>query len=167
MIAAHTDEEERDFYGTIAAEMEAAAMDDPEPENVYALFELGQDVYFEYRGEPYRVPPVPYRMGAELLRSRVRINRLRMEAQSRELTNDDFAEYEAAVAALVRACTSLVRPIGWKGRTLRTLGMWHPFRNASDREIGELHSFLLRLRTRPATRLSFGKREKNGTRRTF
>lgn len=111
--------------------------------NVNALFEMGADVFFEYRGIPFRVPPVPARIGAELMRIRAEITqRLTTIPVDRPPTPKEIGEYQAMLIRTQSLVTQCVRPCSRIGRLKQQLGLWRPFLDASDAEIRELLDFL-------------------------
>lgn len=132
---------------------------EPEPHaNIGHLFAMGADQYLHVGPEPLRVPPLPARYGAELLRLRGRIAAMQTAADGRVLDDAEIAQYMSIVDGIVAVARRCVRPCSTRGRVLRALGLWRPFRNASDREIGLLLDFLLQCRAMSSIRFQNGSR---------
>lgn len=121
--------------------------------NVAPLFQLGGDTFLHFRGRAFRCPPLDFRLGARLIEIKANINELRMASQGRALSDEQRSLYMQLVGQVLEIARKAVRPCSRWQRALRMIGLWRPFRRASDREIGELLDFLLDLRASSSIRL--------------
>ena len=121
----------------------------PAPLNVREVLDLGSLVYFEFRGRPYGVPPLPYRAGQRLVSLWFEVARM-----GATISDDNRRAYDRALAQIVRLMWRHTRPVGILMRALRRLGLLrNPFKLASEAEIAELVGFFLRARTKPTGRV--------------
>lgn len=116
----------------------------PKALNTQQVLDLGNLVFFTFRGRAYGVPPLPYRDGLELSD---------LEAQARSfvgrVTLDTLPEYHALVKTIPRKLWRLTRSVGPLRRVLRALGLLrNPFTKMTEAELGELLGFFLRCPTR-------------------
>lgn len=138
MIAAH-----RDYYARTPAEQKPA----PPPRNVRHLIDIGNTRVFLYRGQPIRVPPTPVFEGLRIWELTALIEN-ETDAHAR---SNHFRE-------LIRVCTKCCRPVGRWRRLLRRVGLWKPFRDISQTELGGVASFLQQCQT-SASILALSERE--------
>jgi len=107
--------------------------------NLAAVLDLGNAVYFTFRGRAYGVPPLPWAAGAALHA---------LWTQALAYPSPLTAETQPAYYALIRQLPPLLwrytRPVGAWRRLRRRLGLLrNPFRTASERELVELADFFL------------------------
>lgn len=115
----------------------------PPPLNLDAVVELGESVFFTFRGRAYGVPPLPWAEGAKILRAL-----LRLEAVPDRLAEDDLDGYYAIIRelqGLVWRNVVVTSPIR---RTLRRVGLFrNPFKRATEGELRDLALFMSGRRT--------------------
>lgn len=112
--------------------------------NMGPALELGDLVYFTFRGRAYGIPPLPWRAGQ-------RLQALWVEAMDlpTPLTPSTQPKYQAIIAQLPGLLWKHCRPVGLVLRALRILGLLrNPFEGASEQELVEAAAFFLKRRTR-------------------
>lgn len=115
----------------------------PRPSNVRAVLDLGNMVYFEFRGRAYGVPPLPWKEGERLLDLYLTVREL-----GEEITKDTQAAYYKAMRGLSKVMWRNCRPCGPRWRWARRLGLLaNPFKVANERELADVAVFFLGLRT--------------------
>lgn len=120
-----------------------AAADPRVPVNTHALFTMGTDAFYEYRGQALRIPPVPAVAGAELFRA---VAALRVIGEGAGDVDEIVDRFIEATREIERRCTALIRPLRLRDKIARRFGKWRPLRDASNDELRELSDFLLRRR---------------------
>jgi hypothetical protein len=113
-----------------------------ESRNVGPVLFLTDPMRLPFRGLMYEIPPVPYKVGLQVVELQNEIFRA-AEAS-------DFAGYRALlhdVVKLVRANVKLYRARAW-WRFWWALG-WNPFTRATEMELGEFLAGFLMRRTMP------------------
>ncbi len=114
------------------------------PWNVEIVLDLGNVVFFHFRGRAYGMPPLPWRAGQRLMA--LWLDATKFSAPLTEQTVDDYFK-------VVRQ----IPPILWKNcypasrllRLLRRFGMLrNPFARASEQEVLEYANFFLQRRMR-------------------
>lgn len=113
------------------------------PFNVEIVLDLGNIVFFHFRGRAYGMPPLPWAEGQRLMK-------VWLEAsQHTTITKDNAQAYFAALRQ--------IPPILWRNcypsskllRIMRRLGlMKNPFKSATEQELGRYASFFLARRMR-------------------
>jgi len=112
--------------------------------NVQQVLDLGNLVFFTFRGRAYGVPPLPYKAGLRFADVSADLKRLQGELIQGQLTRDAIAEYRQILAALPGLMWRHARPVGRARRLLRVVGLLrNPFEEASEKEFGELLDFFL------------------------
>lgn len=122
----------------------------PRPRNVRAMLDLGTLTYFSFRGRSYGVPPLPWESGLALLDAY-----LEARSMGDDLSREDLERYGRAVKRMARIMWKLTRPIGFRSRLFKALGLLrNPYLEANEGEVGELAVFFLGRRTnsRPSVR---------------
>ncbi|MFW6079797.1 MAG: hypothetical protein ACODAE_09255 [Gemmatimonadota bacterium] len=119
----------------------------PRPRNTGAVIELGEAVLFAWRGRPYRAF-VGYKTGTELADLWARLGEL-----GESVERERLGEYRDILDGMVRLFKHIARPTVRPWRLIRrariALGLYrNPFRDATEREIGDLVVFFSTLRTR-------------------
>jgi hypothetical protein len=114
----------------------------PKPRNVTAILDLGNLVYFTFRGRAYGVPPLPYKAGQRLLT---------LWVEALQFTGSLTVETAPRYFAILRQVPGLLwrhtRPCGPLRRALKRLHLHrNPFHRATEAELVELASFFLRRR---------------------
>jgi hypothetical protein len=117
----------------------------PRPQNVHAILDLGNLVYFEFRGRPYGVPPLPWREGEQLMDLW-----LEVRGYGSEITGAKVQPYFAAMRKLARLIWRNSRPCGFALRAAKRLHLLrNPFMSeANERELADIAVFFLGLRTK-------------------
>jgi hypothetical protein len=121
----------------------------PRPLNVRHVLDLGQLLYFQWRGRCYGVPPLPWRAGAALLDAF-------LEAQSFGVVIDreSAGPYYAALERMARIMWRNSRPTGLVPRVFHRLRLTpNRFQRASEAELVELALFFLGRRTKTSATL--------------
>lgn len=111
----------------------------PAPLNTQAVLDLGNLVFFTFRGRAYGIPPLGWREG-------MRLTLLWTEAlrYPTPLTPESAPSYYAVVEQLPPLLWSLVRPVGRIRRALKRFRLLrNPFFAASEGELVELAAFFL------------------------
>lgn len=115
----------------------------PRPLNLRHVLDLGELVYFTFRGRPYGIPPLAWREGERILDAY-----LELEAFQESLGRDDLPRYYDAMGRLQDALWATCRPVSRVRRLARWVGLaGNPFRRATERELVELALFILGRRT--------------------
>ena len=114
---------------------ERVAVKPATPKNVRHLIDIGNSRVMLYRQQPIVVPPVPVMLGLDV-----------WDLTTRLETEEDTAQRRVLLRALIRACTRCVRPVGWRLRLARRLGLWRPFRDISEGELRGVADFLSKCR---------------------
>jgi hypothetical protein len=115
----------------------------PRPLNMNHILDLGNVVYFTFRGRAYGIPPLAWRDGEALLDAW-------LEARSfGDIDNrDKMRGYFRAIRRIQRLVWKGCRPTGPFRRLLRLLHLHaNPFRRATEGELAELAVFMLGRRT--------------------
>ena len=116
----------------------------PRPQNVRAILDLGNMIYFEFRGRAYGVPPLPWREGERLLDDWLLLRGLGDTVERAKLS-----QYFGSLRRMAKVMWRNTRPIGHVLRLAKALRILrNPFLDASESEIAELAVFFLGLRTR-------------------
>jgi hypothetical protein len=111
----------------------------PRPLNMNHILDLGNVVFFTFRGRAYGIPPLAWRDGEELLDAWLEARELG-EIDDRAKVRAYFEAIRRLQVLLWRAC----RPVGPFRRLLRLLHLHaNPFRRATEGEIAELALFML------------------------
>ncbi len=117
----------------------------PRPLNTKTVLDLGNQVFYLFRGRPFGVPAIPHKAGLELAD---------LQAQAQEFvgkikTRGDLHAYRQLVEKLPKKLWRLVDhpPGGWFARLLHKLRLLpNPFKQATEAELGELLDFFLKRR---------------------
>jgi len=107
------------------------------PRNFQPVLDLGNTIYFNFRGRPFGVPPVDYKLGH-------RVSALWLEAVSlgRNLTNDTLPRYSEILAELVPILWKHLRPVGKLRRVMKRCRLLrNPLIKATDAELVDLAGF--------------------------
>jgi hypothetical protein len=118
----------------------------PVPGNVGYLYAMGDVQVFELHGIPWKVPPVPALVGAQLFEIKARITNAHKDGA------DDVMQHAETVHKLIALETKCLRPVRRRDKLLRRFGLWRPLRNASDADLAILLDFLLALRSKSTIR---------------
>lgn len=121
------------------------------PRNVRAILDLGNMVYFEFKGRAYGVPPLPWREGEKLLALRLQIGAL-----GEEISEESLPVYYTGLKKMARIMWRNTRPKGRWLRLFKRIGLFDPFAVASETELADLAVFFLGLRTRSTASLRRG-----------
>lgn len=116
--------------------------------NLLAVLDLGNRIYFTFRGRAYGVPPLPWKAGAA-------VHAIWTEAQQypTPLTADTLPRYYATLHKLPPLLWAHCRPVGPLLRLCRRLGLLrNPFEAATETELVQLADFFLRCRMRSTVR---------------
>lgn len=109
------------------------------PRNLGAILDLGNMVFFLFRGRPYGAPPLPWRAGQRLMDLWLQALRHRGD-----LTDQTAKHYYSVIAQLPALLWHLTSPVGRTRRILRALGLHrNPFRGATEQELVDLAAFFL------------------------
>lgn len=117
----------------------------PRALNTKTVLDLGNQVFYLFRGRPFGVPAIPHKAGLDLAD---------LQAQAQEFvgkikTRDDLRAYRKLVEQIPSKLWRLVGrpPGGWVPRLLHRLHLLpNPFRQATEAELGELLDFFLKRR---------------------
>lgn len=114
----------------------------PRALNLGTVLDLGNRVYFMFRGRAYGIPPLAWREGEKILDAW-------MEAKGYgDLTPDNLSAYFSVIKRLQSLLWRNCVPSGPVRRLLHWMGLHrNPFRKATEKEIGELATFMLGRRT--------------------
>jgi hypothetical protein len=111
----------------------------PRPLNLDHVMDLGNTIYFTFRGRAFGIPPLAWREGERIL-----------DVWQTALTFTDLTEpasrkgYYACIRRLQRLVWRNCRPSGPFRRLLRWLHLHrNPFKRATEGEIAELAVFIL------------------------
>ena len=116
----------------------------PRPNNVRAVLDLGNMVYFEFRGRAYGVPPLPYHDGERMLDVWLTVRNY-----GDQITDETFVPYFRGLRALTKLMWRNSRPCTPGRRALKFLGLArNPYRGANETEIAQMVLFFLGLRTK-------------------
>ena len=121
----------------------------PRPLNMEHILDLGNTVFFTFRGRAYGIPPLAWKDGERLLDAWLEL---------REMGNVDerakVLPYFRAINRLQRLLWKACRPTGPLRRLLRLLRLHpNPFREATEGELAELAVFLLGRRMKGLLRM--------------
>ena len=116
--------------------------------NLDVVLDLGEMVYVTFRGKPYGVPPVGWRLGQQLLAAR----HAAMQAGA-QLTPETTGKYYRALRRCASLCWGHLKPVRSR-RTWTAMARWakrwrllrNPLHGATDREVVDLVDFCLRRR---------------------
>lgn len=125
------------------------------PRNVNLATNLRGDTFFTFRGRPFRVPPVPYNLGAQLQANYMVIHEMGKLEDEEANRPEQIQRYKEIAADCVALFHLLVKPMRL-GDRLFWRYLSNPFGNASDLEVGELLSFFSLCRTRSGVQLRGG-----------
>lgn len=117
-----------------------------ETKNVQSILALGNTRYFTYRDILFRIPPVSYKLGQQVL---VLYSQSMAQAKKVTSTGDEKAmqEYYLTLSMLVELMWKHVEPGGRFRRVLKRLHLLkNIFRIASEKEVTELTGFFLQCR---------------------
>lgn len=121
----------------------------PRALNLDTVLDLGNIVFFTFRGRAYGIPPLAWRDGERLLDCWLEAQEIGMQ-----LERNTLRQYYRCIANLQRLLWKNTRPTGPFRRLLRFLHLHrNPFRDATEGELAELAVFLLGRRTNAASRL--------------
>lgn len=143
MLLPHSPERLAEVQAALAAE---ARGKEPEIRNLGPVQDLSRELPLEFGGRRYRVAPVPFASGVQLLELQARVRALQDRAGSPDSLTELRAILEEAVALFPR----LARPAGWRGWVWRC--MPNPFRKASEFEVGALIGFFSGCRMKSSVR---------------
>lgn len=134
-----TREEMRERWARIRPPDTERAKPPPRPLNLRHILDLGNVVYFTFRGRSYGVPPLPWRTGEELLDAWLQLREMgQLDERSK------VQPYYKAMRRLQDLLWKSCRPVGKLRRLLDWLHLHrNPFRKATEGEIAELAVFLL------------------------
>lgn len=105
--------------------------------NVQQVLDMGNVVYFTFRGRAYGIPPLGWRGGQELT-----LLWTEAVAYPSPLTPETAPAYYALIARLPGLLWKHCHPAGWLARRLHRLGLLrNPFRHATEGELVELAAF--------------------------
>lgn len=114
----------------------------PAVRNFGAVLDLGNTTYLVFRGRPFGVPPVPYKLGQTIL-----LLWLQAISQGKTLTEANAPAYYAILRQLPPLLWRHMRVVGRTRRLLRWLGLLrNPLVEASEAELMELAAFFLQRR---------------------
>lgn len=123
--------------------------------NIETLLDMGDTTYIMFRGAPYGVPPVGWRLGLDLLALR---QAAEVAAVGGLLTRDTTGAYRDALARMASLIWEQMMPVGntptgtvllgWRKR-LRL--MRNPVQGATEQDIVVLCDFVLRRRMNSST----------------
>ena len=120
--------------------------------NVEVILSLGDVRYLNSRFGVFRVPPVPFKLGQQVLDTHTRV----LEHAKHVALNGDRKEMDAyyrELRTVVRLLWTHIRPLGrfrqflWRMHLMR-----NPFSNASEKEIRDVTDFFLRGRMTSSVR---------------
>lgn len=126
----------------------------PGARNVATVLTLDGVEYFQFRGRAYRLPPIAWRDGEELLFAYTAALEAarRMESAARDREPADAAklsDFYRSLEAVARILWRLSTPASRTRRVLRRLGLArNPFAAATERELLELADFFCARRMR-------------------
>lgn len=163
-------EMERRARRTTAARRATSPASSLAAKNVEALFSIDATAFFSFRGRPYMVPPLPYRVGERLLELHTRAGEagMRMQRAAAEdvIDRGALSDYFDALRQLPGVLWANCAPASRVLRLLRRLGVLrNPFRLANERELMEMTDFFLARRTRSGVQFlpEMGARRPRGT----
>lgn len=116
----------------------------PPPLNLDAVLEIGEAVYFTFRGRPYGVPPLPWREGERILNARLTLTEIGRELPdgTRVIEREHMQEYYRHLRTLQDVLWDNTRTVGTVRRFLRRLRLArNPYRQATETEIVKLADF--------------------------
>lgn len=121
----------------------------PRALNLEAVLDLGNTIFFTFRGRAYGIPPLAWREGEQILDTWLEAREI-----GDTLKRDSLTDYYAAIRKLQRLVWKNSRPTGPGRRLLRFLHLHpNPFRRATEGEIAELAVFMLGRRMSSGSRL--------------
>jgi len=116
----------------------------PRALNLDHVMDLGNSIFFLFRGRAYGIPPLAWREGERILDTW-----LEAKSYGAALERKNLAAYYACFKRLQRLLWKNCRPVGLVRRTLHRLHLHrNPFRRATEGEIAELAVFMLGRRMR-------------------
>lgn len=114
--------------------------------NVRTVLEIDGVAFVTFRGRAFGVPPVGWRLGQRILALRMAAARI-AEENAGVLTAESSVRYYAAFERIADVLWSHLRPVGFRRRLFRSLGLLrNPLREATEAELVALTDFLLRRR---------------------
>lgn len=124
----------------------------PQQRNVEAILSLGDVRYISFRGKAYRIPPVPYKLGQQVLDMYTKATGLSRDV-ARTGSKESADAYYRAMNQLATLLWRHVRPIGTVRRVFWKFGlMVNPFRDASEKEVTDVADFFLQGRMMSSVR---------------
>jgi len=112
--------------------------------NLHSVMDLGNTVFFTFRGRAYGIPPLAWREGEKILAAWLKA----LEFNG-TLERQDLPAYFRVFRELQQLLWKNCRPTGPTRRILRFLHLHrNPFRRATEGEIAELAVFMLGRRTK-------------------
>lgn len=124
----------------------------PPAANIDTLLDLGGTTYILFRGAPYGVPPVGWRLGLDLLALRQRAESAVVDGR---LTPETTALYRATLQQITARLWRHIYPVArtrtgtaWRRFRQRWRLMRNPLRDASEQDVVILTDFCLRHRMR-------------------
>lgn len=111
----------------------------PRALNLDAVLDLGNMVFFTFRGRAYGIPPLAWRTGERLLDAV-----LELEGLGSQISRDSIHAYYGCVRRLQDTLWRASRPVGPVRRLLRLLRLHrNPYRQATEAEVMQLAYFFL------------------------
>ena len=131
----------------------------PRALNLDHVMDLGNTIFFTFRGRAYGIPPLAWREGERILDAW-------LEAQTfgNQIERETLGPYYGVIRRLQRLVWKNTRPVGPLRRLLRKLHLHpNPFRRATEGEIAELAVFMLGRRMTSGSRLPIPRDPEPGT----
>lgn len=130
----------------------------PRTKNVEAILSLGSVRYFTFRGTVYGVPPVPFKVGEQILDLHVQVLTLArtiVTTKTSQISAESSKEYFKALSRLSSVLWKNMRPIGKVRKFIwRIGGMRNPLRGATEMEVKDITDFFLQGRTKSSVQFS-------------
>lgn len=132
------EERERAWREKYGAEEEAEPKEPaPRPLNLRAVLDLGNLVFFNFRGRAYGVPPLPWREGEALLDAK-----LEMARAGYFITDESRAGYYGGLRRIAQILWRNTRPVGRIRRLRKRLGLLpNELLDATDVQLVQLADF--------------------------
>jgi hypothetical protein len=127
--------------------------------NVGPVLDLGNTTFFVFRGRPFGVPAVPYKLGQQLVE-------LRQAAPPPGVPLDakNSPPYFAYIRRLPRLLWPHLRPVGRLRRVLKRCGLLrNPLERATEAELVEIADFFLARRMRSGVQFPQAEPQSNGS----
>jgi hypothetical protein len=120
-------------------ERQRASRPPPRPLNLRAVLDLGEVIFFTFRGSPYGIPPLAWREGEALLDAW-----LELQEFGEQLERGDLPRWYQCLERIQHILWSNTRVVGRVRRVFRRLGLLrNPYRVATEGELAELALFFL------------------------